>query len=157
MFWGWKSQIRISQRDHYGTSNYVSSKNLSLMCSPAFPPLSWSPFWGVFLLEKEQGQPFNPLRNKDYPICPYYTLWAHICNDKFRLYPTNIFLKFTEIWIISSKILILLFLYSNIYFSLIWRYMHLEREGFFLIAQIKQVGDRALERIILKKNMWLSL
>ena len=31
--------------------------------------------------------------------------------------------------------------------------MHLEREGFFLIAQIKQVGDRALERIILKKNI----
>ena len=29
----------------------------------------------------------------------------------------------------------------------------MEREGFFLIAQIKQVGDRALERIILKKNI----
>ena len=27
------------------------------------------------------------------------------------------------------------------------------REGFFLIARIKQVGDRALERIILKKNI----
>ena len=29
----------------------------------------------------------------------------------------------------------------------------MEREGFFLIAQITQVGDRALERIILKKNI----
>ena len=31
--------------------------------------------------------------------------------------------------------------------------MHLEREGFFLIARIKQVGDRALERIMIKKNI----
>ena len=29
----------------------------------------------------------------------------------------------------------------------------MEREGFFLIAQIKQVGDRALERIMIKKNI----
>ena len=29
----------------------------------------------------------------------------------------------------------------------------MEREGIFLIAQIKQVGDRALDRIILKKNI----
>ena len=31
--------------------------------------------------------------------------------------------------------------------------MHLEREGFFLIARIKQVGDRILERIMIKKNI----
>ena len=31
--------------------------------------------------------------------------------------------------------------------------MRLEREGFFLIARIKQVGDRALERIMIKKNI----
>ena len=31
--------------------------------------------------------------------------------------------------------------------------MHLEREGFFLIARIKQVGDRTLERIMIKKNI----
>ena len=29
----------------------------------------------------------------------------------------------------------------------------MEREGFFLIARIKQVGDRALERIMIKKNI----
>ena len=29
----------------------------------------------------------------------------------------------------------------------------MEREGFFLIARIKQVGDRTLERIITKKNI----
>ena len=29
----------------------------------------------------------------------------------------------------------------------------MEREGFFLIAQIKQVGDRTLERIMTKKNI----
>ena len=31
--------------------------------------------------------------------------------------------------------------------------MRLEQEAYFLIARIKQVGDRALERIILKKNI----
>ena len=31
--------------------------------------------------------------------------------------------------------------------------MRLEREGFFLIARIKQVGDRAFERIIMEKNI----
>ena len=31
--------------------------------------------------------------------------------------------------------------------------MHLEQEGFFLIARIKQVGDRAFEQIIMKKNI----
>ena len=31
--------------------------------------------------------------------------------------------------------------------------MRLEREAFFLIAQIKQVGDRTLERIMIKKNI----
>ena len=30
--------------------------------------------------------------------------------------------------------------------------MYLEREGFFLIARIQQVGDRILEQIITKKN-----
>ena len=29
----------------------------------------------------------------------------------------------------------------------------MEREGFFLIARIKQVSDRILERIIMKKNI----
>ena len=29
----------------------------------------------------------------------------------------------------------------------------MEREGFFLIARIKQVGDRAFERIIMEKNI----
>ena len=29
----------------------------------------------------------------------------------------------------------------------------MEREGFFLIARIKQVGDRTLERIMIKKNI----
>ena len=29
----------------------------------------------------------------------------------------------------------------------------MEREGFFLIARIKQVGDRTLERIMVKKNI----
>ena len=31
--------------------------------------------------------------------------------------------------------------------------MYLEREGFFLIARIKQIGDRTLERIMIKKNI----
>ena len=55
--------------------------------------------------------------------------------------------------VISSKTLTILFLYSNICLSFLWRYMHLEREGFFLIARIKQVGDRILERIMIKKNI----
>ena len=29
----------------------------------------------------------------------------------------------------------------------------MEREGFFLIARIKQIGDRTLERIMIKKNI----
>ena len=31
--------------------------------------------------------------------------------------------------------------------------MPLEREGFILIARIKQVGDRTFEQIIMKKNI----
>ena len=65
----------------------------------------------------------------------------------------NMFLKSTKLHIILSELLTLLFLYSNICRNLIWRYMHLEREGFFLIARIKQVGDRILKRIIAKKNI----
>ena len=33
--------------------------------------------------------------------------------------------------------------------------MHLEREGFFLIARIKQVGNRTFERIIMEKNIYV--
>jgi len=29
-------------------------------------------------VEKEQGQTRNPLKIQGFPICPYYTLWAHI-------------------------------------------------------------------------------